>query len=137
MPVDTLIIEDSDTFRRILGAWLERLGLKIVGEARSATEGLELFHAHNPSLVTLDLVMPGFEHLSASDLFFTMRQESPGTAIVVISAHPRNSNARHFLAAGAVAYMEKNFMSFDQLAVTLKSVFPGLMGHRQIAASVM
>ena len=135
MPVETLIIEDSDTFRRILGAWLERLGFQIVGEARSAAEGLELFHAYNPSLVTLDLVMPDFEHLSPSDLFFTIRRESPGTAIVVISAHSRNSSAQRFLAAGAVAYMEKNFMSFDQLAATLKSVFPGLVGHRPIAVS--
>jgi len=110
----------------VLRAHLERIGCQIVGEARSATEGLDLFRARNPHLVTLDLVMPGSEQFSANDLFFTMRRESPPTTIVILSSHPRGSNAEHFLAAGAVAYMEKSFISFDQLAITLKSVFPEL-----------
>jgi DNA-binding NarL/FixJ family response regulator len=125
-PVETLIVDDSDTFRRILRAHLERIGCQIVGEARTAAEGLDLFHAGNPRLVTLDVVMPGSEQLSADDLFLTIRRESPPTTIVILSTHPREANAEHFLAAGAVAYMEKNFISFDQLAVTLKSVFPEL-----------
>jgi len=105
---------------------LERIGCQIVGEARTAAEGLDLFRARNPHLVTLDLVMPGSEQFSADDLFFTIRRESPPTTIVILSTHPRGSNADRFLAAGAVAYMEKSFISFDQLAITLNSVFPEL-----------
>ena len=126
MPVETLIVDDSDTFRRILGARLERIGCQIIGEARTAAEGLDLFRARNPRLVTLDLVMPGSEQFSADDLFLTIRRESPPTAIVILSTHSRDANAEHFLAAGAVAYMEKNFISFDRLADTLKGVFPEL-----------
>jgi two-component system chemotaxis response regulator CheY len=126
MPVKTLIVDDSDTFRRILGARLERIGCQIIGEARTAAEGLDLFRARNPRLVTLDLVMPGSEQFSADDLFLTIRRESPPTAIVILSTHSRDANAEHFLAAGAVAYMEKNFISFDRLADTLKGVFPEL-----------
>ena len=126
MPVETLIVDDSDTFRRILGARLERIGCQIIGEARTAAEGLDLFRARNPRLVTLDLVMPGSEQFSVDDLFLTIRRESPPTAIVILSTHSRDANAEHFLAAGAVAYMEKNFISFDRLADTLKGVFPEL-----------
>jgi len=126
MPIETLIVDDSDTLRRILAVRLESMGCRIVAEARSAVEGLALFRARKPRLVTLDLVMPGSERLGAQELFTTIRKESPSTAIVVISTHPRDANGAHFLAAGAIAYMEKNFMSFDQLAVTLKSVFPEL-----------
>ena len=125
-PVETLIVDDSETFRRILGARLERLGCQIVGEARTAAEGLDFFRACKPRLVTLDIVMPGSEQLSVGDLFTSMRKESPATAIVILSTHPRDANAERFLAGGAVAYMEKTFMNFDQLAVTLKSVFPEL-----------
>src|ERR1700736_6323338 len=118
MPIETLIVDDSDTFRRILRARLENMGCKIVAEARTAAEGIELFRAHGPRLVTLDLVMPEAEKMGADALFLAIRTESPETAIVVISTHPRDPNAAHFLAAGAVAYMEKSFMSFDRLAVT-------------------
>ena len=126
MPIETLIVDDSEIFRRILGARLESMGCEIVGEARTAAEGLDLFRSLSPRLVTLDLVMPGSEQLGADDLFTTIRKESPTTAIVVISTHFRDANAEHFLAAGAVAYTEKNFISFDRLADTLEGVFPEL-----------
>lgn len=126
MPVETLIVDDSDAFARLLGARLERIGCKIVGDACTASDGLDLFRTRNPRLVTLDLLMPGSEQLGADELFTMIRRESPLTAIVVISIRPRDPNAAHFLAAGAVAYMEKDFMIFDQVAVTLKSVFPEL-----------
>lgn len=126
MLIETLIVDDSDTFRRTLRARLESMGCKIVGEARTAVEGLDLFRALNPRLVTLDLLMPGSEKMRADALFLAIRVESPETAIVVISTHPRDPNAAHFLAAGAVAYLEKSFMSFDRLGVTLKTVFPEL-----------
>jgi DNA-binding NarL/FixJ family response regulator len=126
VPVETLIVDDSDVFRRILRARLEHIGCTIVGEARSAGEGLDLFHALKPRLVTIDLVMPKPEEMSVDRLFCIIRQESPVTAIVVISSHPKDPNAADFLVAGALAYVEKNFMSFDRLAVTLRTAFPEL-----------
>jgi len=129
MPVETLIVDDSDTFRRILGTRLEHLGCRIVAEARNAPQALDLFRAHEPRLVTLDLLMPGSDELTANDLFLKIREESPATVIVIISTHSRDPNASHFLAAGALAYLEKNFMNFDQLAAKLKAAFPE-MGTR-------
>jgi DNA-binding NarL/FixJ family response regulator len=126
LPVETLIIDDSDTFRRILRARLESIGCEIVGEAYSAAEGLELFRAHRPRLVTLDLIMPESEKMDADALFLAVRKESPETAIVVISANRRDLNASHFLAAGAIAYLDKSFMNFDRMTDTLKRVFPEL-----------
>ena len=124
MPVETLIVDDSDTFRRILGTRLQQLGCTIVAEARTAAQGLDLFRTHQPRLVTLDLLMPGSDQLTANDLFTRIREESPATVIIIISTHSRDPNASHFLAAGALAYMEKNFMNFDQLAAKLKAAFP-------------
>ena len=126
LSIETLIVDDSDAFRRVLQARLENIGCKVVGEARTASEGLALFRSLRPRLITLDLVMPGSEDTNAETLFQTIRRESPGTAMLVISVSRRDLNAAHFLAAGAVAYLEKNFMNFDRLAITLKGVFPEL-----------
>jgi DNA-binding NarL/FixJ family response regulator len=113
LPVETLIVDDSDAFRRFLRARLESVGCEIVGEARTAAEGLDVFHTQTPRLVTLDLAMPEPQKLSADALFLTIRSESPETAIVVISASRRDLSASHFLAAGAIAYIEKTFMNFN------------------------
>ena len=50
---------------------------KVVAEARNAREGLELFHATRPRLVTLDLMMPDAPEYMPFDLFRQIRRESP------------------------------------------------------------
>jgi len=124
MPLDTLIVDDSESFRRLLRARLESLGCQIVAQAANSEAALPLFRIHNPRLVTLDLVMTEADRFGAKQLFSTIRSESPETAILVISARSRHSDASSFLAAGAIGYLEKSFMDFDKVATVLKRIFP-------------
>jgi two-component system chemotaxis response regulator CheY len=126
MSVDTLIVDDSALFRRVLQSRLENIGCRIVAQADNSSDGLELFRAHNPQLVTLDLMMPNPDDFGPKELFSSIRSESPKTAIVIISVHLQNANASAFLADGALAYIEKSFMDFSKIAVMLRKVFPEL-----------
>src|SRR5207253_6423119 len=114
MSVDTLVVDDSAAFRRLLQSRLENIGCRIVAQAENSKDGLELFRAHNPQLVTLDLMMPN-DDFGPKELFSFIRSESPKTAIVIISVHLQNANASAFLADGAVAYIEKSFMDFSKI----------------------
>jgi DNA-binding NarL/FixJ family response regulator len=76
--------------------------------------------------VTLDLMMPNPDDFGPKELFYSIRSESPETAIVIISVHLQNANASAFLADGAVAYIEKSFMDFSKIAVMLRKVLPEL-----------
>ena len=126
MPIGTLIVDDSAVFRRVLQTRLENIGCRIAAQAENPKDGLELFRAHNPQLVTLDLMMPNPDNFGPKELFSSIRSESPETAIVVISVHPRSTDAPVFLAEGAVAYIEKSFMDFAKLVIVLRKIFPEL-----------
>jgi DNA-binding NarL/FixJ family response regulator len=128
MSVDTLIVDDSAVFRHVLQSRLENIGCRIVAQAENSKDGLESFRAYHPQLVTLDLMMPNPDNFGPKELFSSIRSESPQTAIVVISVHSRDANASAFLAAGAVAYIEKSFMDFSKLVVALLKMFPELAG---------
>jgi two-component system chemotaxis response regulator CheY len=126
MSVQTIIIDDSDSFRALLRKRLMGIGCWVVGEAGTAKAGLKMFHDLQPDLVTLDIMMPDEPDFTAKELFATIRRERPTTEVVIISSSPRVPTAAQFLGLGATSYMEKSFMNFEQLGRRLAFIFPGL-----------
>jgi two-component system chemotaxis response regulator CheY len=124
MAVEVMIVDDSEEFRYLLRKRLESYGCEVIAEAANAREGLDLFRAKRPRLVTLDLLMPDDPQFVPRDLFRQIRRESPQTAIVVISVLRANSNASSFLREGALAYWEKSFLNFDDVRRRLAGIFP-------------
>jgi DNA-binding NarL/FixJ family response regulator len=124
MAVDVMIVDDSEEFRYLLRKRLETYGCEIVAEAASAREGLDLFRAKRPRLVTLDLLMPDDPQFVPRDLFRQIRRESPQTAMVVISVQRATTNASTYLHEGALAYWEKSFLNFDEVRRRLAHIFP-------------
>jgi YesN/AraC family two-component response regulator len=63
-----LIADDEPLLRERLATHLRRLwpGLTIVGEARNGREAVELFDAHQPQVVFLDVHMPGMNGIEAA-----------------------------------------------------------------------
>ena len=57
-----LIVEDEPDIAGTLGRYLERAGLRVM-LAHDGRRGLELFSEHRPSLVILDLMLPGLDGL--------------------------------------------------------------------------
>jgi len=68
-PLETIIVDDEATARRVLRLHLRGLAdFKIVAEAGNAREALDLIREHRPDLVFLDIQMPrrdGFDVLRA------------------------------------------------------------------------
>jgi two-component system chemotaxis response regulator CheY len=133
--IKTLIVEDSMPTRRMLRARLETLGCTIVAEAENATQGLKLFRDLAPQIVTLDLVMPQLDDLNTEGLFKIIRAESPGTSVIVISSSSKAVTAINYLSQGAIAYLEKPFVNFDQLREKLDSLFPQMTSRRGTRAA--
>lgn len=81
-PLRLLIVDDSALTRETLRRTLEMdPRLKVVGEARTGEESIELVRTLSPDLVTMDLQMPGMGGLRAIE---AIMRERP-TPIVVIS----------------------------------------------------
>jgi DNA-binding NarL/FixJ family response regulator len=126
MAVEVMIVDDSENFRFLLRKRLESYGCEVVAEATNAREGLALFRAKRPRLVTLDLMMPDAPEFVSHDLFRQIRHESPQTAIVIVSVQRASINASMFLSEGALAYWEKSFLNFDDVRRRLSHVFPDM-----------
>lgn len=123
---EVMIVDDSEDFRRLLRKRLEGFGARVVAEAKDSREGLKLFRATRPQLVTLDLMMADAPDFTPRDLFRCIRKESPHTAVVIVSVQRANINAQGFLSEGALAYWEKSFLNFDDFRRRLSRVFPDM-----------
>ena len=78
--------------------------LRVVAEAGTLPDALRMARAHRPAVVVLDLNMPGGSSLEAIP---TMLEQSPATAIVVLTMQDEPSFARRALQAGALGFVLK------------------------------
>jgi two-component system response regulator NreC len=81
-------------------------GFSVVGEAADAATALRTVLGHKPSVLVLDLNMPG--ETTSLDAIPLVRERSPGTAVVVLTMQEDPSFARHALQAGAAGYVLKD-----------------------------
>jgi two-component system chemotaxis response regulator CheY len=125
--VTTLIVDDSADTRAWLRNKLSGLGCTVVGEAENAAQGVLQFEALRPRLVTLDLVMPDVDGITAIELFRRISREDAEVAVLVVSARPW-SDSHEFLKLGAIGYLEKPFVDFARVAKLLRAYFPELAG---------
>lgn len=113
-PYRILIADDHSVFRRGMRSLLEQQpGLEVCGESATGTGTIEAVRQMRPNLVILDLMMPDMNGLEAARV---MREESPGTEVMIVSAHLSEELAREVLLAGAKAYVLKSDAERDVLA---------------------
>lgn len=110
-----LFIDDDETSRKAAGYNLRRLGLD-VDEAVDGAAGLLLFDPTRHEVVVTDLKMPIVDGMG---VLRAVRERSPDTPVVVITAFGSVDKAVEALRAGAWDFVEKPF-SRDHLELTLR-----------------
>ena len=105
-PIRVVLVDDSADLRLLVRLALEReADFTIVAEAGDGDSGVAAVAAHKPHLVLLDIAMPVMDGLQALTL---IREESPGSIVVMLSAFTGSSGAiDRALALGAHGYIEK------------------------------
>jgi len=82
--VRVLVVDDSSIVRRMLVGLLSGIaGIKVVGEAESASEGIRSAMTLRPNVVILDVQMPGGSGL---DVLTHVKAKSPGVTVIMFSA---------------------------------------------------
>lgn len=103
--ITIVIADDHGVVRAGLRLLLEaEPGFEVVAEAEDVASARRYAQAHRPAVLLLDLNMPGESSLAAIP---RLREEIPGTQIVVLTMQDDPAFAREALKAGAAGYVLK------------------------------
>ncbi len=103
--VTILLAEDHAIVRQGLCALLNADGgFKIVGEARTGREAVELTASLRPDVIVMDIAMPVLNGLEATRQILSV---DPGAKIIILSAHSDDSYIERMTAAGVMGFLEK------------------------------
>jgi len=100
-----LIVDDDDLMREFLKETIERAGMETIA-VPSGQKALEVVKKQTVDLIITDMQMP---RMSGLDLIKKVKETSPKTLIVVITAFGSIDNAVEAMAAGAFHYLLKPF----------------------------
>lgn len=115
MAAKILIIDDDTSLRRVLEYNLQEEGYEVV-TAADGEAGLARFAECSPALVVTDLKMPG---ISGFQVLATIKERSPATLVIVITAFGAIDTAIEAMKLGAYDYITKPF-NRDQLKLVVK-----------------
>src|SRR5258706_7398782 len=121
-----LLVDDDDSFRRMLMLTLTNMGHAVV-EASNGKEAIKLFEAAPPDVVLTDIVMPEKEGL---ETIGELRRKHPGVKIIAMSGGGRVSATDYLKIArklGAAGVLAKPF-SNQEMAMVLDEVLGGKPG---------
>jgi two-component system, NarL family, response regulator NreC len=107
--ITVVLADDHAVVRSALRLMLEREpDMQVVAEAGDADSATRCVNGHRPKVLILDINMPGGSGLAAIP---QIREQSPGTEIVVLTMQDETAFAREALQAGVLGYILKEAAS--------------------------
>ena len=107
MPIDVLLADDHTVLRAGIRALLEgdpAAGIRVVGEAGTGDEAVDLTQRLRPDVVVMDLSMPGSGGLEATRRIAALGLD---TKVLVLTMHAEEEYLIPVLEAGASGYLNK------------------------------
>ena len=101
-----LVIDDSPLIRAQLKQLFTRMDCQVVAEAGSGDQLLSLYEQHRPTLVTLDIVMPGKDGVTA---LLELMSAHPEARVVMCTSLTTRDKILACQRAGVVQYLLKPF----------------------------
>jgi DNA-binding NarL/FixJ family response regulator len=111
-----LIVDDHADFRASARALLEADGYEIVGEAEDGESAARLAATLAPSLVLLDVSLPGLDGFAVAEQLAALAHPP---VVVLISSRERASYGRRIDAAPVRGFLSKRQLSGSALAAVL------------------
>lgn len=123
-PLQVLVVDDHPVFRIGMSALLDRLeGVRVVGQAGTADEALDLAARVEPDVVIMDLDLAGESGVEVTRELLRLR---PGTAILVVTMLGDDDALFGAIRAGASGYLLKGAQP-DEIERAVRAVAAGGM----------
>lgn len=113
MTATVLTIEDQPDIRRLIRMTLEFKGFEVL-EASTGEEGLSMVRRHKPSLILLDVMMPGIDGLTVAR---TLRADPELSRIptLMLTAMGTSDDIEAGMETGVRGYLVKPFSPWQLL----------------------
>lgn len=125
-----MVVDDHELVRtgitRILN---DAPGIRVVGEAASGEEALDVVREKSPDVLLMDVSMPGIGGLEATR---KLVQHDPRLKVIVVSVHAEEPFPSRMMKAGASGYLTKG-CAVDEIVAAIKAVHAG---ERYIGADI-
>lgn len=108
-----LIVDDHAMLRDAMRVALELAGHEVVGEAGDGNEALRLVKELRPSVVLMDVSMPGPDGIEVTR---KLCADDPNLRVVIVTMHANPALVARAVRAGASAYLTKDFSMPDVVA---------------------
>ena len=120
--ITVLLVDDHSLVRRGFRRMLEdESDMDVVGEAGTGEESIKLAKKLHPQVVVMDCALPGMNGLQATRQII---EDSPDTAVLMLSMHTESTWVRQAIEAGAKGYVLKNAMDLE-LGAAIRKVAAG------------
>ena len=116
------MVDDFDSFRKFTVLTLQvSPDIEIVGEAATGAEAVSAAESLKPELVLLDISLPDMNGLEVAN---RIRQVSPGSRIIFVTAHASRIIAQTAISEGAKGFVIKQ-NAVDELLPAIRTVMRG------------
>jgi len=120
--ITVLLVDDHSLVRRGFRRMLEdEPDMEVVGEAGDGEESVKLAKQLQPQVVVMDCALPGMNGLQATRQII---EESPKTAVLMLSMHSESTWVRQAVEAGAKGYVLKNALDLE-LGTAIRKIAAG------------
>ncbi|MGA2100837.1 MAG: response regulator transcription factor [Candidatus Sulfotelmatobacter sp.] len=120
--ITVLLVDDHSLVRRGFRRMLEdESDMDVVGEAGDGEESIKLAKELRPHVVVMDCALPGMNGLQATRQII---ENSPNTAVLMLSMHTESTWVRQAIEAGAKGYVLKDAMDLE-LSAAIRKVAAG------------
>jgi two-component system chemotaxis response regulator CheY len=121
--LNVLIVDDNFFMRSALRQQLKILGCQVVGEAATVEQGMELFRALRPDLITVDVVLDPDSGLSLAE---KICKEDPKAKVLMVSAVGQRQIMDDARRVGASGYVSKP-VEMDALKEAIQKITGGTL----------
>ena len=120
--IKILLVDDHSVVRMGFKMLIENESdMAVISEAESGELGITAYKEHKPSVVIMDITMPGMGGLDAIERIIAFDKKAK---VLVLSAHEDSVHPKRALSAGALGYLTKRSAA-EELIKAIRSVNSG------------
>lgn len=100
-----LVVDDEGHLRSMLRALLKRMGITNLYEASNGTEACEVYKEKSPTLVLMDVNMPG---MNGIETLQELRRSDPNATVVMMTSMTSRKMVEASIDSGAAHFIRKD-----------------------------